>query len=268
MSVEINAPRPSYLYKIENTQNGKLYIGVSIGPKKRFIAHKSSARTGRNAHHIHHAMAQYIDDIDAVFKLSLIGKFPSEEEAYQEEIKLIAEYRALGIPIYNKSDGGDRGPVMFGEDNPFYGKHHSEETIRKISEANTGKFVGEKNFFYGKRFVGEAHPLFGSKRPQNVLDALSKAHKGKVISEELKMQWSNSHKGKQTGSDNPMYGMKGELNPNAGISDAKAIEIFNMYHIDNRKVKDIVEKTGVSKSTVDRVIYSHDRFVWTKTLKV
>lgn len=37
-----------------------------------------------------------------------------------------------------------------GENNPWYGKHRSEETKRKISEARKGKFTGEKNPNWGK----------------------------------------------------------------------------------------------------------------------
>ena len=39
-----------------------------------------------------------------------------------------------------------------GENNPFYGKHHSDEARRKISEANKG----EKSPFYGKHHSDEA----------------------------------------------------------------------------------------------------------------
>ena len=37
-----------------------------------------------------------------------------------------------------------------GENNPMYGKHHSEETKKKMSEAMKGKYVGENNPMYGK----------------------------------------------------------------------------------------------------------------------
>jgi predicted GIY-YIG superfamily endonuclease len=263
----INMDRTAYLYKIENILNRKCYIGVSIDPVGRFATHKSIAKTGKNAHHIHHAMRYHINDIDDVFKLIIMEIFPSEELAYQEEIKVITEYREKNIAIYNEAPGGEHGPVMFGEDNPFYGKHHSNETKSAISKANKGKFVGENNFFYGKKFLGPEHPLYRTKRPQNVLDALSKAHKGKIISEELKKQWSKSHKGKLTGDKNPMFGKTGETNPNAGISDEKAIEIYKMYHQDKKMVKEIIQETSISKSTIDRVIYSKGRFVWTKNIK-
>lgn len=66
---------------------------------------------------------------------------------------------------YNIQNGGRK---LFGEDNPFYGKHHTEETKRIISEKNTGRIatdeerkmrreinMGDNNPFYGKRHSEE-----------------------------------------------------------------------------------------------------------------
>ena len=40
--------------------------------------------------------------------------------------------------------------MFMGEGNPFYGKHHTEETKKKISNSRKGKNVGENHHFYGK----------------------------------------------------------------------------------------------------------------------
>jgi len=59
---------------------------------------------------------------------------------------------------------------MFGrvkELNPFYGKKHTEETKRKISEKNSGEkhcFYGKKrNLEYIKKISGQNHYNFGKK---------------------------------------------------------------------------------------------------------
>jgi len=39
---------------------------------------------------------------------------------------------------------------VLGEQNPFYGKHHSNETKAKIRETHLGLYDGERNPFYGK----------------------------------------------------------------------------------------------------------------------
>lgn len=42
-----------------------------------------------------------------------------------------------------------------GENNPMYGKHHSEESKKKMSEARKGKYIGENHPQYGKPFSEE-----------------------------------------------------------------------------------------------------------------
>ena len=46
--------------------------------------------------------------------------------------------------------------IFSGEGNPFYGKHHSDETKKKISDSLKGKYQGEKHPFYGKRHSKES----------------------------------------------------------------------------------------------------------------
>jgi group I intron endonuclease len=66
-----------------------------------------------------------------------------------------------------------------GENNPFYGRHHTEETKALLSE------------------IGKTKPVY--KRTQFHLDRMSEIHKGKKISEEQKAQLreANRHKMKQ-----------------------------------------------------------------------
>ena len=72
--------------------------------------------------------------------------------------------------------------------NPMYGKHHSAETRKKISEAMKG-------------------------RPG--------PNKGKHLSEYTRKKLSEAHKGKQAGENNPMYGKHHSLSSIQKMSDAK-----------------------------------------------
>lgn len=73
-----------------------------------------------------------------------------------------------------------------GENNPMYGKHHTEESKRKNSEHNKGKSAGEKNPMYGVHMCGEKSPRWGA-----------------TISEEQKKKASNSMKGRYDYGKNP-----------------------------------------------------------------
>lgn len=226
----------TYLYIIENLLNNKIYVGVSSSPARRFREHKTAAKNGKKSYYLHHAMKKYLDNIDQVFKMTIIQYFDSYDEAFLQEKYWISCLKKYGIVVYNETEGGEG-------------------------------IYGENNYFYGKSFSGAQHPLYGTKRPQNVLDALSKAHKGKVITESSRKKMSDSHKGKHAGDKNHMFGKIGELNPNGGISDNEAIVIHKLYHINNLLIKDIVKLTGVNKSTIDRVVYCRERFIWLKEFK-
>ena len=75
----------------------------------------------------------------------------------------VAELKALGM-YYNRP----ASELIFlptsehrllhneGEKHPMYGKHHSEETKKKLREARKGKHLGKDNPFYGKHHSEEA----------------------------------------------------------------------------------------------------------------
>ena len=70
------------------------------------------------------------------------------------------------------------------------GKHHSEETKNKMSEAKKGKHPSEET----KNKMSEAKK--GKKHSEESKRKMSKAHKGKHISEETKLKMSEVQKGK------------------------------------------------------------------------
>ena len=74
-----------------------------------------------------------------------------------------------------------------GENNGFYGKHHTEETRQKMSEAKKG----------------ENNPWYGKSISQEQKKKISEANKGKPKSQETKMKISEAKKGKKTYGENP-----------------------------------------------------------------
>ena len=99
--------------------------------------------------------------------------------------------------------------VTKGENNPFFGKHHTKEANKKNSEAHKGQIpwniglkgfmAGEKNPWYGKR--GSEHPVFGRKHTEEEKDKMREAQKGekgywygKHFTEETKQKMRESAK--------------------------------------------------------------------------
>ena len=120
------------VYK-HTTPSGKVYVGItSTNPLKRW----KNGYGYMNNDHFWKAIVKYgWDNI----RHEIICTGLSKEEACQKEIQLIYFYQSNNPSFgYNGSIGGDYnnnfGPQN-GENNGFYGHHHSEEAKRKISES-------------------------------------------------------------------------------------------------------------------------------------
>lgn len=115
-----------------------------------------------------------------------------------------------------------------GKNNPRYGKKHTDETKKKMREAQRG----EKNYGYGKH-LSEDHrkkisdALKGKKLSEETRQKLSDAGKGRKHTSETKNKLSDALKGK----NNPNYGknLSGDKSPGwrGGISFEPYCHKFN-----------------------------------------
>ena len=121
---------------------------------------------------------------------------PSEETC--KKISEKAKERCKD-PEYRRKQSEARKGKYCGENNPMYGKHHTEEGKMKISESRKGKYCGENNPMYGKqrteeekmkisesrkgKYCGENHPLYGKHRTEEQKRKQSEAMKGKYCGE-------------------------------------------------------------------------------------
>ena len=155
------------IYKIRNKINNKIYIGQTIRKFKKRYSGELEKRTHNE--HLKRSIQKYgIEnfEIDEEFDIAY-----SKEELDKLEDMYIKIYNCCDEKYgYNNKFGGVNGrfseqtkqklkensPHLSGENHPFYGKHHTEEAKRRISEANKENMKGERNPNYGKHLSKEA----------------------------------------------------------------------------------------------------------------
>lgn len=152
------------IYMITNKKIDQKYIGQSVNIEKRWKEHYS----GYNCRH------SYIDDAikkygDTNFSLSIICELENDTELLNEMEKYyIWKYGTYeNRKHYNLTPGGDFNPMKVPEiaqkiSNLRKGMRFTEETKRKMSEAQSGK----------------KHPMYGKKLSKEHKDKISKAQKG------------------------------------------------------------------------------------------
>ena len=130
-----------YIYTITNTQNQKVYVGQTVRPKERWSQHRAYSKRVEPIQYIHRAMAKCGAD---VFTFTIVDFAFSSSHADCLETNYIMMYDSRNKDRgYNVSLGGDavwnRGLPT--EQQPMYGKKHSDKTKIKISESNMGKIM-------------------------------------------------------------------------------------------------------------------------------
>lgn len=207
-----------YIYKIENLVNGKIYIGqTTVKPDKRKWQHFNDLKNYN--HRNMHLQRAYNKYGEPNFKFTLISWFNSQDELNKAEIYYIITYNCLdineGYNIYpggnnsklppetrlklsiahkgkilseehklkiSKATSGENNPMygMKGELAPFYGRKHSPESIKKMSEAKKGyKHTSEARKNISKSKKGANHPFYGKHLPEITRLKISEAKKGK-----------------------------------------------------------------------------------------
>lgn len=101
---------------------------------------------------------------------------------------------------------------MEGNNHPFYGKHRSEETRRKLSEAKKGKSLSEEHRRkISESMKGENNHFYGKTHSEESRRKMSEALKGKHLSEEHRKKLSELKKGKPLSDNNRLNKAKAQV---------------------------------------------------------
>lgn len=147
----------TFIYSLSDPITGFVrYIGKSDNVRKRFSDHFKPSSINKNTYKNNwlkkirgNGLIPIIDIIDEVSKLD--WKF--------WEIHYISLYKSWGFPLVNLTNGGD------GCD----GYRHSQEVIKKLKDFKIDKMKGENNPFFNKKHSPETITIFkqiASKRPK------------------------------------------------------------------------------------------------------
>lgn len=195
-----------YVYEITNNINGKKYIGKrSCHCKIEDDKYMGSGKYLWNSIN-HHGIENFSKEIIYVGNC--------EEEVYDWEEYLIEKYDLIS-------------------DNNFYNLKSGGKGFRSRD------LQGEKNHNYGgENLKGEKNPFYGKKHSEETKLKISLKNKGKagpVFSLEQRREMSK----RVSGSNNPMYGKIGELNP-----------FYNKQHSEESRLK--IKKALTGKKLTEK----------------
>lgn len=149
------------IYKITNNINQKIYIGYTTQSiAKRMRQHRNDDIKHDTV--LGRAISKYGW---GNFSYEIVEESDDKNKLLDLEVYYISHYDSLIPNGYNMTKGGEK---LFGEHNPFYGKTHSEETRRTLSER-------------GKTLVGDKNPFYGKKHREETKQKISKANSKKVV---------------------------------------------------------------------------------------
>lgn len=221
------------VYKITNTITNKYYIGYTKDIYKRFSGHRNTLKNGHHQNII--LQRSYNKYTLQAFTFEILHQYDNIEDAKNKELEYLQnlEIRESLYNIHYNSSGGDilsnhpdRKDIISritntlnnnyskmtdeekkekhgqpGEKNSMFGKTHTEEARKNISDKNKGisknlgfkhsdemkkklsdiakTRTGNKNPFYGKGKPGVKNPFYGKKLSDEAKKSISEKNKGK-----------------------------------------------------------------------------------------
>ena len=177
----------SFLYLWYDAPNKKYYLGKHKGSPDDSYTHSSTVWESFTKSTIPDGVRRRI-----------LAYGTNEEISKLEYDLLLNRQQKCWDRYYNVSAGWPIRVDNSGTNNPFYGRKHSEETKKKISEAHKGKKLSEEHRKKLSEAVkGTNNPNYGKKLSEEHRKKLSEAHKGKKLSEEHRKKIGEANKGRK-----------------------------------------------------------------------
>lgn len=183
--------KKSGIYRIVNSENGKMYIGSAVDLSGRKRSHFSTLRKGEHHNmHLQRAFNKYGKDC---FKFEVIEKCTTDVLLEREQFNIDSHNFN---ELYNiaKTAGSTLGTTRTkeqrdaqsrrmtgkytGEDSSFYGKVHSRESKEQMSKSSMGfdytksmssSALKKLNEYKSKLFSGKGNPMYGKTGSENKL---------------------------------------------------------------------------------------------------
>lgn len=200
------------IYQIRNISNGKIYVGsAASGVKRRWRLHKRMLIS--NIHHSPHLQRSWNKYGESCFSFEILELCSPEKCLEREQHYLDTlhpEYNidtVAGSPQGRKYSDEYKNEIRIrntGKGNPFFGKKHTEETKRLISQHRKGKLKGI--------MVGEKNPMYKKTHTNEQRKKMSEASLAFWESEEGKLE-KKKHADRLRGKPNPFI-KKGKDHPN------------------------------------------------------
>ena len=122
-----------------------------------------------------------------------------EKFLYDEEYrrKIIESHKNISEETRRKMSESRKKLLFSREKHPMFGKHHSEETKKKLRDINKGKHLSDQTKQkISESISGEKHHFFGKHHTEETKKKISSTKKGKQLSDETRRKMSESRKGK------------------------------------------------------------------------
>lgn len=215
--------RKTYVYKIFNNFDDKIYIGITCNPGKRWGQHKYSAKTPKLHYNSIHLYSSMYNNGIINYDFDIVECCTSRYLAKDREVYHIDRLKNSGIKVYNITSGGDTC------------SNHELNLIRNkdiIGVFKTGNFTrGDISEIFGLSDVHISNIVNGSLDISEI-EEIDKSLK-MITSERLSL---SRKKFKTDESIDELIELRQSINPETGKAYSTT-ELGNMFSVDRKTIR-------------------------------